>query len=63
MNATKAHNKGKGMDVWSMPPDIRNQKYKVFDDAVLPDERRKRENEAYKAFGYKCPSEIPIGWG
>jgi len=37
--------------------------YKVFDDAVLVDERQKRANEAYKAFGFKCPVEIPRNVG
>jgi len=55
----QARLKGSEMMAGSAFLDLKDRKCEVFDDAVLPDERQKRADLAYKALGYKCPAEIP----
>jgi len=38
---------------------LRNQKCKVFDTSIIPQEAFKGANDAYKLFGFQCPVEIP----
>lgn len=39
---------------------MRNQKAKVYEDAVIPSEPDRKQNEIYKLFHIKSPSELPI---
>lgn len=37
---------------------LRGQKCDVFENRILPREKTKAINDAYKLFGYKCPRAI-----
>lgn len=39
---------------------LRNQKCTIYENRIVTDEPRREANDTYKAFGIKCPDEIPI---
>ena len=42
----------------SMLLNMRNQKCKVYENAVIPQEAYKKANDCYKLFGVECPLKI-----
>ena len=42
----------------SMLLNMRNQKCKVYEKAVIPQEACKKANDCYKLFGVECPLKI-----
>ena len=43
----------------SMFLNLRNQKCKVYEKKVIPQEAFKKANDVYKLFRIKCPIDIP----
>ncbi len=51
--------KGTKMNPQSLFLNLRNQKCKVYDNAVITQEAFKKANDCYKTFGIECPVRIP----